>query len=413
MVPAVNVAAPVGVRGFELSGVDRRVGDFVGEFVFVVVTLHDRLVGTVVVERSVAADPSRLAERCARVLAGPLDAHLLADVPAGVEPLCARRREWVDERGPAVTVVVATRGRPELLGRALESIEACSYRRRRVVVVDNDPPDDATARLVGERFPGVGYVVEGRRGLANARNRGLAEVGTPVVAFTDDDVVVDRWWLTEMAAAFLDDPGLSALTGAILPDQLDTPAQVHLELHGDYAKGFQRRVFDLAGNRPDDRLFPFNIGWLGSGCNMAFSTAWLVGAGGFDPALGTGTRARGGEDLAILFEAVATGGRVCYEPAAFVRHRHRADMESLSRQSFAYGVGCGAYLASVAHRHPRLLLQAARVLPSGVRHGFGRRADRNGYDGWPPALVWGKRAGLLLGPAAYALSRLDARRPAP
>src|SRR6185312_6444167 len=110
--------------------------------------------------------------------------------------------------------------------------------------------------------------------------------------------------------------------GRIVPYELVTRAHAWMEGYAGYDKGTSRRVFDLGEHRPEDPLFPFTAGSLGSGANMAFDTSVLRAMGGFDPALGAGTRARGGDDLAAFFEVLQRGHRLVYEPAALVRHRH-------------------------------------------------------------------------------------------
>ena len=77
---------------------------------------------------------------------------------------------------------------------------------------------------------------------------------------------------------------------------------------------------------------------------MAFRTDWLRTNGGFDPATGAGTPARGGDDLDAFLRVVLDGRTLVYEPAAIVRHYHRRDYASLRRQAYGYGVGLGAYL---------------------------------------------------------------------
>jgi len=122
--------------------------------------------------------------------------------------------------------------------------------------------------------------------------------GTEIVAFTDDDTIPDRHWLTEIVRGFWAAPRVGCVTGPILPSELATPAQLWIEQFGGYSRGFKRRVYDLGVNRPPDSLFPYAAGRFGSGANMAFRRSLLLDLGGFDPALGGGTPALGGEDLA-------------------------------------------------------------------------------------------------------------------
>src|SRR5439155_4848099 len=129
-------------------------------------------------------------------------------------------------------------------------------------------------------------------------------------------------------------------------------------------------------NRPASSLFPYAAGLFGSGANMAFSAEALARVGGFDPATGTGTRARGGDDLAAFFEVVSLGYTLVYEPAALVRHRHRRDAD-LEKQLFDYGAGLTAYLTKVVLDRPARVFDLARKAPAGLAHGLRRRPDRN------------------------------------
>jgi glycosyltransferase involved in cell wall biosynthesis len=103
---------------------------------------------------------------------------------------------------PRISVVIATRGRPELLRRCLaavlaQSIEPQAYE---VVVVDDGP--DETTRLAVEAFapaagvPRLRYIVPKRgHGPAVARNAGWRAAFGDLIAFTDDDTIPTPDWL--------------------------------------------------------------------------------------------------------------------------------------------------------------------------------------------------------------------------
>jgi hypothetical protein len=71
-----------------------------------------------------------------------------------------------------------------------------------------------------------------------AHNRGLTKARGEIVAFTDDDVVVDSLWLIELARAFEFADDVACVTGLILPMELETPAQFWLENSIRYNKGY-------------------------------------------------------------------------------------------------------------------------------------------------------------------------------
>jgi GT2 family glycosyltransferase len=314
-----------------------------------------------------------------------------------------------------VRVVVATRDRPAALAVCLDSLLRQDYRHFEIVVVDNAPSSAATAELVGGRYTQSGlvrYLREDRPGLGHAHNRGIADAIAPIIAFTDDDVIVDPQWLATIAQNFAEASTVGCVTGLILPAELDTRAQYWTERHGGFGKGFSRRTFDLAANRPKDRLFPFAAGAFGSGANMAFRTSALARIGGFDPALGAGTLAKGGDDLAAFASVVRAGYSLVYEPAAIVWHHHRRSEEGMRRQAYGYGVGLGAYLTKMVIDDPATMLDFAKAFPWALAHILSPSSGKNSRlpADYPAGLKWRERLGMLAGIPAYLRSRASMQR---
>jgi GT2 family glycosyltransferase len=312
---------------------------------------------------------------------------------------------------PPISVVIATRERPAQLQRCLESVCRLSYPVFEVIVVDNDPVTDDAERLVRERFGfAVTYLKEPRRGVAAAHNRGLAEAGGRIIALTDDDVVVDRDWLTAVAEGFAAHEDVGCVTGLIVPGELRTPAQIMLEACGGYAKGFSRRHYSRREPSADP-LFPFTAGHFGSGANMAFSAPMLRDMRGFDAATGVGSAARGGDDLLAFFRTIAAGSGLVYQPSAIVWHHHRRTVAALERQAYGYGVGLGAYLAAAVSHEPQMLPALLRRIPRGILHELEQTRPRGEEPaGWTRHLSTAQRRGLLYGPIAYARSRYLGRK---
>lgn len=378
--------------------------------VYALVRLRGRPVATVLTTVPDGADP-------AVVLTAAFRAQYAerTQLPLTTKPLTGKL--------PRTTVVVATRERADVLGRALDSLLAQDHPDFRVVVVDNAPLTTATRDLVERDHAGrVTYVHEPVPGLATAHNRGVAATDSPVVAFTDDDVVADPRWLSALTAPFAADPRTGCVTGLILPARLTTPAQVLLESHGGFAKGFVPRLYDPAAPPPDDPLFPFTAGSFGSGANMAFRTSALRAVGGFDPATGTGTPARGGDDLYAFVRILTAGHRLRYTPDALVWHHHRESWQDLRNQAYGYGAGLTAYLTAVLCRRPSLLPALLVKLPRGLAHARAITAHRPGETGtgapgthgahshaWPRSLSRLERRGMLYGPLGYARARWSRR----
>nr|CAD6405336.1 glycosyltransferase family 2 protein [Rhizobium sp. Q54] len=306
-----------------------------------------------------------------------------------------------------VTVVVATRDRVVQLSRCLESLLDQNYPDFEIVVVDNAPSDDRTQRLIDDRFRArVRYVCEPRPGLAQAHNAGILHARHELIAFTDDDVICDRGWLAAIVSAFETADDVGCVTGLILPMELQTRAQYWTERHGGYGKGFQQKRFD-AQSGGGDVLYPLTAGQFGSGAAMAFRRSALERIGRFDPALGAGTKARGGDDLQSFASTILSGLAIIYEPAAMTWHQHRREEAGMQRQAYGYGVGLGAYLTSILLRRPDLAWSMIRRLPAAVTHMMGRHSSkmmRLPAD-YPRSFVWIERLGILMGPYAYLESR--------
>jgi hypothetical protein len=122
---------------------------------------------------------------------------------------------------------------------------------------------------------------------------------------------------------------------------------------------------------------------------MAFRTAVLSEMGGFDPALGAGTPAMGGDDLAAFFSVITRGYRLVYQPAAILYHQHRPDYPDLRRQAYGYGVGLAAFLVKAFLERPQRLLQLALRLPAGLAYLISPASPKNRHksDTYPSELT--------------------------
>ena len=331
-------------------------------------------------------------------------------------PACLRSMARFLESAPPLCVVVASRDRPERVVACVSALLATSYPDLEVIVVDNAPTSDATARLVAQRFadrPEVRYLREDRPGTSRARNLGLRAATSEFVAFTDDDALVDPGWAAAIIRPLVEDDRIACVTGLVVAAELETSAQLWFEEYGGFAKGYRRVLHELDGSEPESPLFPYAAGSLGTGASMAFRTRVLLGIGGFDPALGGGTPARGGEDLSPFVDVLLAGWRLVYEPAALARHFHHRHYEELRRVMLGYGSGLSAYLTRTAVHHPRCIPGIGRQAFRGARLLLDPRSPKNARKrpGYPAELTRLEMLGIVCGPFWYARGVLAARRP--
>jgi len=121
---------------------------------------------------------------------------------------------------PQVTVAVCTRNRTTDLRQCLLALLRLDYPHLNILVVDNSPDDELTRELVESEFPVVHYTREDRPGLDWARNLAISQAQGEIVAFTDDDVIVDANWVKALVQPFMADPSVMAVTGLVVPYEL-------------------------------------------------------------------------------------------------------------------------------------------------------------------------------------------------
>lgn len=118
---------------------------------------------------------------------------------------------------PFVSIVICTYNRKNLLKECLNSIFAMDYPRScyEIIVVDGGS-NDGTEELCKE-FSDIRFVIERKFGLAHARNKGAEQARGPIVAYTDDDCIVDKQWLRNLVAGFRFSQSIVGVGGPVYP----------------------------------------------------------------------------------------------------------------------------------------------------------------------------------------------------
>lgn len=111
-----------------------------------------------------------------------------------------------------VSLCVVTRDRVKWLAELLVTVSAQSRLPDEVVVVDNSRT--GTARAVCEEF-GARWFHHPEGKLGAVRNRALREATGEVLAFTDDDCLLDPGWVAHVERSFLRDERIGAVGGKV------------------------------------------------------------------------------------------------------------------------------------------------------------------------------------------------------
>lgn len=239
----------------------------------------------------------------------------------------------------SIDLVVATVDREAELARLLDSLDAQTYRRFRVLVADQNE-DDRVLRVC----EGRSFAVErlsAPRGLSRARNEALGRLSGDLVAFPDDDCRYPPRLLEAAVDRFTANPGWDGVTGRTVDAD-------GLPLAGSW---------DAEGG-------PLNLGnvWFrGVSCTIFLRTALVRRLGEFDPrlGLGSGRGSASGEETEYLVRAVRRGATIVYDPSLQVEHDPYAyDDAALA----AIGLRDGLSLGYILRKHSFPPTEVARRL---------------------------------------------------
>jgi O-antigen biosynthesis protein len=255
----------------------------------------------------------------------------------------------------------------------------------------------------------VMLIEEPRPGLSYARNAGFSAATGDILVAIDDDVTVPSGWLERLVKPFAQRE-VMAVTGHVLPVELDSAAQCRFEAYGGLGKGFNR--FEVGGGWFRSFRGAVPTWHIGATANAAFRATIFQSPeiGLLDEALGAGMPTGCSEDTYLFYKVLKAGHTIVYDPTAWVWHRHRRDRESLTQQIYCYSKGHVAYHLTtwLRDRDRRALVRLVYSLPRGYM--YRAFARLRGHSGYPLGLILTEIAGNLAGPWALWQSRRRVRR---
>ena len=170
-----------------------------------------------------------LAERIDALEAAPSHAAALGGIVTRVDALEAAAAveavtRWVAHESPSasqrISVVTPTRNRPDALRRAIASVRAQTHENWEMLVVDDGGELDPTAVVDEAADPRIRHSRIEKSGVLAARNHALAMATGSIVAYLDDDNVMDPSWLKAVAWAFAERPEVDVVYGGLVIDDL-------------------------------------------------------------------------------------------------------------------------------------------------------------------------------------------------
>jgi GT2 family glycosyltransferase len=242
----------------------------------------------------------------------------------------------------AISLVISTRNRHGFVADAVDSVLRGTDLPDEIVVIDqSDAPHPRFSAPAGGGNA-VRYVWTAGRGLSRGRNQGIRAARHDLLAFIDDDVIVEPDWLAMFKRALAASRSRSVLMGRVLEGEA--------ELAGAFAPSVRTADAPAVyrGRVGEDVLMP--------NC-MLVPRAAFEEVGDFDERLGAGARFPSSEDNDFGYRLLEAGYEIVYAPEVVVRHRAWRPPGALVPLRFDYGRGQGAYFAKHFSRRDAYMRQ--------------------------------------------------------
>lgn len=280
------------------------------------------------------------------------------------------------------SLIMATKGRGEEIGRFLLSLTRQDYSNFELIVVDQNEDNRLEVILKNSNLSSAIVHLKSAPGLSRARNAGLAFATGDIIAFPDDDCWYPNGLLKRVVSEFASHPSVEGLTGRS-QDGLTRPGRPS---GGSFSR-WKGRV-DIA-----------NVWRRGISYTIFLRSSVCAAVGSFDEelGLGAGTRFGSGEETDYLIRAVKLGFLIEYLPHIVVFHPNPISYDrSRCLKAFRYGVGMGRVLAKHRYRLGYNLRTILRPVGGALLSLLTLRVRKAAYHF---AIAKGRLSGLLSRPS--------------
>lgn len=210
------------------------------------------------------------------------------------------------------SIVIATYNRCNDVAECINSLLKMNVKPYEIIVVDSHSAD-GTERL--RDIYSIKYVSIEHRNRQVARNLGISSSEGEIVAFLDDDVVVDEEWLRRLLQPY-SDSNVGGVGGRVIPYG-EPKSHFHPRKPSEIGKIRSDGI--VLGNFDALTPAPMEVDTL-QGCSMSFRRELLLKINGFDENF-QGNCFR--DDTDLCFRVKNLGCKLVYQPEALVGHKYK------------------------------------------------------------------------------------------
>jgi glycosyltransferase involved in cell wall biosynthesis len=230
-----------------------------------------------------------------------------------------------------VSVIVCTRNRADSLLRTVRSLLGTETVPFELIVMDQSSGEETRRALQSVEDPRLRYVRSTATGKGAALNEGLALAGGEIVLCTDDDCEAPPRWVPDMAREMETHPEAAIVFCNVTAEPYDRAA--------GYVPVYERRTDRTLRSIADAR------NGIGLGAGMGLRRAAILGMGGFDEALGPGSRFGSGDDWDLSIRALLRGWHVFDTARVSIVHHGFRTMAEGRQHALRDWVAIGALCA--------------------------------------------------------------------
>ena len=232
-----------------------------------------------------------------------------------------------------ISIIICTYNRSDLLYKCIESVrkEVAGNDKYEVLVVDNDSPDN-TKEIVEsffESFPNLRLHIQKEKNLSIARNNGLNLTTGDIVAYIDDDVIIDQKWKLSLER-IINEHNPDVFGGPVFPYYIDEKPEWY---NYDYELLNYTESFWFKNGKNPGRII---------GANMIFKRSVLEQLGGFIENLGISPgKLTYGDDTYMVQRSIENGLRVFYDKDFHLLHylpKYKMSLAYFYERLFQLGV---------------------------------------------------------------------------
>jgi glycosyltransferase involved in cell wall biosynthesis len=231
-----------------------------------------------------------------------------------------------------ISIIISTRNRSDYIQACLKSILANTFKKFEILLADQSDNNQTKLAVKQLQSSKIRYFKSNRKGKSIGLNSMIRKARHNILAFTDDDCIVDKNWLQEINIFYKKYPNAAGVFGNVFP-----------YMPQNHKGEFYTSTFE--SSHISEQTNPYETHWqvLGIGNNMSFRKSIIVKEGCFKEWLGPGSIALNGEETDLIFRLLIKKYSLMTNPNIITYHNRWLTKSQLTALLGTYSCGMCAF----------------------------------------------------------------------